>query len=185
MLRFICDSNGSCSCLEALTIHTKCSAIGILSNEQADVSYPKLAVFTDVAKCINIVLSISSAICVAKLLIAISRTLHGANCRTRSSTAQRVQQSSMMGSKQDIASLINGRVVSCLRLQLLQCKVYERQLQSQAMKSQSLQQIRSGLCLCSLQKVATLAAVMKRSRAKSAVCNQCKDITALMHVTYC
>ena len=46
-------------------------------------------------------------------------------------------------------------------------------------ESQSLQQIRSGLRLCSLHKVATLAAVMKRSRAKSR-----DDITALMHVTY-
>ena len=63
------------------------------------------------------------------------------------------------------------------RLSCLQCKVYERQ--SQALKSQSLQQIRSGLRLCSLQKVATLAAVMKRSRAKSR-----EDITPLMHVTY-
>ena len=57
---------GSCSSLEALTIHLKCNAIGILSNEQVDLSYPKLAILTDPAKCINSFLSVFFfAICIA------------------------------------------------------------------------------------------------------------------------
>ena len=92
-------------------IHTECSAIGILSNEQADLSYPKLAIFTDVAKCINIFslyyLSLPSAL---RNYLLLPPALYTEQNAEHGTPPPNVSSSSMMGSKHDIASLVNTRV---------------------------------------------------------------------------